>query len=593
MALPSLPSFGQNPWYVPRTNWDNAVESEIETLPEKFVATVSPAGYGAVGDNSADDTVALQAAINAGATLGLRVDLRGLTYRTTDQVNVPSAAIVANGTIHCTGSAKKILNVTGNNTQFLDLEIVGRHSVATASTNEFGIYATGASAPDPILGITLRNVGVRNVGMYGVQLRYVTGFSIKDCHFWDLGYAGVSTLSAIQGEIKNNRIHDILAGFSGNGYGIALSRNEVTSLVTDPRSSHIEVTGNYVANVPWEGIDTHGGSNLIISSNSVLHCTVGIAIVGADGAGNVTLYGAQNVEVSRNIIDSQVTNGSLGIGISIAGAPGGDISSSAEAATGIVSNNIVKGHGTENNSGSGAIRLRDTSGYTVMNNLLIEPSPSGIVVANTNFALTVTDNTIIDHWSNSVSLASAIYVQSQYNAGIVSGNMHRNAGNKAAATYKNERGYNVATATNTDLQVTNNWFRDCTIPYAGTTTSKNRPGVQTLFGGTFGEPGAAFGTDTTSGFYPIGASDFGLAVGGARKWRYTAAATFVEDGHNIAFGTTNGTRLGTATTHKLGFWGATPVVRPAAIANATDAATAISQLNLLLAAARTVGLIAP
>lgn len=36
------------------------------------------------------------------------------------------------------------------------------------------------------------------------------------------------------------------------------------------------------------------------------------------------------------------------------------------------------------------------------------------------------------------------------------------------------------------------------------------------------------------------------------------------DGVDIAVGTTTGTKLGTATTQKLGFWNATPVVRPGA-----------------------------
>ena len=34
------------------------------------------------------------------------------------------------------------------------------------------------------------------------------------------------------------------------------------------------------------------------------------------------------------------------------------------------------------------------------------------------------------------------------------------------------------------------------------------------------------------------------------------------DGANLALGTTTGTRIGTATSQKLGFWGATPVARP-------------------------------
>jgi hypothetical protein len=57
-------------------------------------------------------------------------------------------------------------------------------------------------------------------------------------------------------------------------------------------------------------------------------------------------------------------------------------------------------------------------------------------------------------------------------------------------------------------------------------------------------------------------------------------------------GTLRGIKLGSAATSLLGFYGATPVVRPTAVADATDAATAISQLNAVLARLRTLGLIA-
>jgi hypothetical protein len=69
-------------------------------------------------------------------------------------------------------------------------------------------------------------------------------------------------------------------------------------------------------------------------------------------------------------------------------------------------------------------------------------------------------------------------------------------------------------------------------------------------------------------------------------------AITVSDGGNVVLGTTTGTKIGTATTQKIGFYNATPVVQPAAVADATDAATAISQLNALLAHMRTLGLIA-
>jgi hypothetical protein len=64
------------------------------------------------------------------------------------------------------------------------------------------------------------------------------------------------------------------------------------------------------------------------------------------------------------------------------------------------------------------------------------------------------------------------------------------------------------------------------------------------------------------------------------------------DAGDISVGTTTGTKIGTATTQKLGFYNATPVVQPAAVADATDEATAITQLNDLLAKLRTLGIIA-
>jgi hypothetical protein len=77
------------------------------------------------------------------------------------------------------------------------------------------------------------------------------------------------------------------------------------------------------------------------------------------------------------------------------------------------------------------------------------------------------------------------------------------------------------------------------------------------------------------------------------RLRITSAGVLqIADAGNITVGTTTGTKIGTATTQKLGFYNATPVVQPTAVADATDAATAITQLNDLLAKLRTLGIIA-
>jgi hypothetical protein len=77
------------------------------------------------------------------------------------------------------------------------------------------------------------------------------------------------------------------------------------------------------------------------------------------------------------------------------------------------------------------------------------------------------------------------------------------------------------------------------------------------------------------------------------RMRITSAGVLqIADAGDIAVGTTTGTKIGTATSQKIGFYNATPVVQPTAVADATDAATVITQLNDLLAKLRTLGLIA-
>ena len=77
------------------------------------------------------------------------------------------------------------------------------------------------------------------------------------------------------------------------------------------------------------------------------------------------------------------------------------------------------------------------------------------------------------------------------------------------------------------------------------------------------------------------------------RLRITSAGVLqIAEAGNITVGTTTGTKIGTATTQKIGFYNATPVVQPAAVANATTAVDVITQLNDLLAKLRTLGIIA-
>lgn len=73
------------------------------------------------------------------------------------------------------------------------------------------------------------------------------------------------------------------------------------------------------------------------------------------------------------------------------------------------------------------------------------------------------------------------------------------------------------------------------------------------------------------------------------RWASNEAILDVEAGSGG--GTLRGLKIGSASNSMLGFYGATAVTQPAAVADATDAASAITQLNALLSRLRSTGLI--
>jgi hypothetical protein len=70
----------------------------------------------------------------------------------------------------------------------------------------------------------------------------------------------------------------------------------------------------------------------------------------------------------------------------------------------------------------------------------------------------------------------------------------------------------------------------------------------------------------------------------------------VFDGVNLSFGTTTGTKLGTATTQKIGFYNVTPVDQPATVTDPTGGVTqdaeARTAINAIIDRLQELGLIA-
>jgi hypothetical protein len=85
----------------------------------------------------------------------------------------------------------------------------------------------------------------------------------------------------------------------------------------------------------------------------------------------------------------------------------------------------------------------------------------------------------------------------------------------------------------------------------------------------------AFRVGTEKGADGGTARDMELQTDGTTRLTFGAAGGLtVTDANDIALGTTTGTKIGTATTQKLGFYNATPVVQPAAVADLATTFTA-------------------
>ena len=65
-----------------------------------------------------------------------------------------------------------------------------------------------------------------------------------------------------------------------------------------------------------------------------------------------------------------------------------------------------------------------------------------------------------------------------------------------------------------------------------------------------------------------------------------------QDYEQVTYNGLAGAQIGKSATEKLGFFGATPVVQIANVVDATDAATAITKLNAVIAGLESLGLFA-
>lgn len=252
--------------------------SASRVLKDRFADIVNVKDFGATGNGTTDDTIAIQAALTAGS--GGKVFLPEGIYKTTNALTIPS------NTWFCgsgAGSVIRSLTLTNGGSG------LGHRQVSCVSVSGILISNLKFDAGD-MTGFT--------AGMRSIYMFESSDYAIKDCVFITPG-AAVASLNCTRYSITNNDIdiqsttgaalHDGIIDQWYGSHDFIISKNHI-------RGNSI---GNYAIMVT--GTDTASENptpvyDFVISENHIFDCReVGIWAMGRSGS-------AYNFQITNNIV---------------------------------------------------------------------------------------------------------------------------------------------------------------------------------------------------------------------------------------------------------------------------------------------------
>ncbi|MGH9959731.1 MAG: right-handed parallel beta-helix repeat-containing protein, partial [Pyrinomonadaceae bacterium] len=266
----------------------SSVLATTQALP---TTTLSITSYGATGNDTTDDTAAINDTINAAKAQG-----RG--------VYVPA------GTFHHTNFTLDSVTMAGDG----DVSVL----VATNKAHS-SIVLIGNSPAITSVKLTSPNAVVRDTTPWstGVEVRAATNFTVGDVTVTRIGSAGIFTWQGSgPGKVVNNRVLDTLADaihFTDKSHDIIAANNYVrgagddmvaiVSYLSDgAQVRNVLVQDNVVADQNWgRGVTVVGGKDVTIQRNKVARTNHGAGImVAAENFWNT--YGNDNILISDNTL---------------------------------------------------------------------------------------------------------------------------------------------------------------------------------------------------------------------------------------------------------------------------------------------------
>lgn len=346
--------------------------------------------FGAAGDGVTDDSVAIQAALDSGAS--------ELVF---PSVCLITAKLEINASIKITGpgglkrdtvgpgnpstvGAGAVFEINASDVEINGLQFIGSQAGSTIATVNYAdacIWVPGVDSTDPLYNIKVFNCYIDGFAGLAVDIRYTENVQVDNNTILNCGYAGVTLESVINGSVSNNIIDNINAGSGAiNFYGISLSRDPNNTLVDARPTTNVIVSGNQVSNVPkWTGLDSHAAYKCQYVNNVVSECANGIVIQYDD---NTLAYPAPAKDI---LVDGNIVYGNTTLNTNRAGIVSLGIYPSTPNENITITNNIVVGCGTWGGVGQpivGGIGLLDTKFGVVKNNTIEKAIRYGMGIIN-------------------------------------------------------------------------------------------------------------------------------------------------------------------------------------------------------------------
>jgi hypothetical protein len=487
------------------------------------------------------------------------------------------------------GTSGKLVKFTGTNTvgnsilteSGATLSAAGTFTIVGQSdTNQFIVRGHSTQTSPQILiqssaAAELTRLYVNAAG--AIALGYQAGNA--------LGTAGETVAIGYQAGLATTDNGGVYIGYQAGKAVTANGLTVQTNVAIGSGALQTNTTGYGNVAIGLESMKVYTGKQSIaIGDRTMLKATSGLYnfAFGEEAVYNL-VSGHYNEGIGIQALFSATGSGNIGVG---AWALYSNVSGS---------DNVVFGtNGAFHNTGSYNVEIGGNVGYNSLgsNSVMI-----GYEAGRTSGSATITDSVYIGYRTGYGASAG------NNNVGIGSGALPKTVANAVAVGYQ-------AGAVQTGAGFTAVGYQAGVASTSGTNS--------TLIGS-----GAGASLTTNGGCVMLGYQAGGSETGANKLYIHnsnsatpliygdfsTPSLTFNgtvthADGYNLAFGTTTGMKLGTATSQKLGVWNATPIVQPttgvAAATFTANAGTAVNDastfdgytLNQVVKALRNIGLLA-